>query len=289
MRVREPDAEEAALRLCAFHFPSLKDGLSGVKLMDRTSHNLPGVRACVALAGLCCAALASGAHATATPDAPRYVQALGTGMEAWPYPYPVRFLPLTIDGQDVRMAYMDVPPSGPPNGRTAVLLHGKNFGSDYWGDVIGQLAAQGYRVVAPDQIGFGKSSKPAIGYSFDLLGANTMALLDALGVAKVDLIGHSTGGMLAIRTALSYPKRVRSLVLEDPIGLEDYRQYYPPQGLDVWYRQQLDQTGDGYRAFVQRYFAHWRPAYEHAFVEPHARMLLGASIRAWPRPRPSPT
>ena len=48
------------------------------------------------------------------------------------YPYPVSYLPLTLYGQDVRMAYMDVQPSGRPNGRTAVLLHGMNFGGFYF-------------------------------------------------------------------------------------------------------------------------------------------------------------
>src|SRR5579863_7384263 len=48
------------------------------------------------------------------------------------YPYPVSYLPLTLYGQDVRMAYMDVQPSGRPNGRTVVLLHGMNFGGFYF-------------------------------------------------------------------------------------------------------------------------------------------------------------
>jgi hypothetical protein len=46
----------------------------------------------------------------------------------YPYPYPVAHLPFTLYGQDVRMAYMDVPPAGQPNGRTVMLFHGMNFG-----------------------------------------------------------------------------------------------------------------------------------------------------------------
>lgn len=218
----------------------------------------------------------SGASAAvaASPAAPVYTQPLGIALESWPYPYPVSFLPLQIDGQQVRMAYMDIAPSGAPNGRTVVLLHGKNFGSDYWRGVIAELSARGYRVVAPDQIGFGKSSKPDIDYSFDLLARNTLALLDALHLQRIDLLGHSTGGMLAIRFALTYPRRVAHLVLEDPIGLEDYRRAEPPQTLDTWYRQQLAMTPAAYRRFFHNYFAHWQPAYEHELVEPYARMLL---------------
>jgi pimeloyl-ACP methyl ester carboxylesterase len=65
-------------------------------------------------------------------------------------------------------------------------------------------------VVAPDQIGWGKSPKPDIHYSFQLLAANTAALLDHLGVGKVAVLGHSTGGMTAVRFTLMHPDRVTS-------------------------------------------------------------------------------
>lgn len=84
----------------------------------------------------------------------------GIGLEGFQYPYPVQMLPLTNDGEQLRMAYMDVP-SQKPNGRTVVLLHGRNFPSSYWAPVIRTLTDAGYRVVVPDQIGFGKSSKPS--------------------------------------------------------------------------------------------------------------------------------
>src|SRR5271168_1777889 len=153
--------------------------------------------------------------------------ALGIALEGYPYPWPVHFLPLTIEGQDVRMAYMDVPPavtshaaSHATSQATAdapciVLLHGKNFGGYYWADTARALSAAGYRVVIPDQIGWGKSSKPEIRYSFQFLAANTARLLDSLGVAKAAVLGHSTGGMLAVRFALMYPERVSRLILED--------------------------------------------------------------------------
>jgi len=85
------------------------------------------------------------------------LKALGIALEEYPYPWPAHFLPLTIEGQDLRMAYMDVPPSGPANGRVVVLTHGKNFGGYYWRNVAQALAAAGYRVIVPDQVGWGKS------------------------------------------------------------------------------------------------------------------------------------
>ena len=58
------------------------------------------------------------------------------------------------------MAYMDIPPATGPNGKTVVLLHGKAFGCYYFRNVIEALTGSGYRVVAPDQIGWGKSPSP---------------------------------------------------------------------------------------------------------------------------------
>src|ERR1051326_2696104 len=71
-------------------------------------------------------------------------------LEDVPYPYPVLYLPLTMYGQDVRLAYMDVAPAGQPNGRTVVLLHGMNFFGEYWAGTIEVLRKQGFRIVVPD-------------------------------------------------------------------------------------------------------------------------------------------
>ena len=138
---------------------------------------------------------------------------LGIALEGYPYPYPIAFLPLTVEHEPVRMAYMDVAPAGAANGHTVLLLHGRNFPASYWAPVIAALTQTGFRVIAPDQIGFGKSSKPEGPWSFDTAAAQTAALLDSLGIAQVDVIGHSMGGMLAARFTRTYPDRVRRLVL----------------------------------------------------------------------------
>lgn len=207
---------------------------------------------------------------------------LGIALEGYPYPWPVHFLLLAIEGQDLRMVYMDVPPSGSANGRTVVLMHGKNFGGYYWRDVAQSLAAAGYRVVVPDQIGWGKSSKPDIRYSFQLLAANTAHLLDTLGVQKAVIVGHSTGGMLAVRFALMYPERVAQLVLEDPIGLEDYRVNIPPQSDETLYRAELANTDPAkIRAFYARYFANPQPATYEPLADVQIRVTLSGEYPRW--------
>jgi len=99
----------------------------------------------------------------------------------------------------------------------------------------------------PDQIGFGKSSKPAADLHFDTLARNTVALLDHLQIAKADIVAHSLGGMLGVRIARAYPDRITRLLLIAPIGLEDYRLYVPPTPTEKILENEDRLTADGYR------------------------------------------
>lgn len=213
------------------------------------------------------------------PD--RYDTAIGTCYEELKYPYPTAYLNLYAEGQDVRMCFMDVPPTKNANGRSVVLLHGKNFWGAYWVDTIKFLTDRGYRVIVPDQIGFGKSSKPNVHYSLDFLAQNTAGLLDLLQIPKASIVGHSMGGMLGIRFARLYPGRTESLVLEDPIGLEDYRLSVPPAPLEQLYQQELNTSLDEYRKYVQGYFVHYPPEKAEVFVEPRLRVSLSGDFPRW--------
>lgn len=214
---------------------------------------------------------------------PTYAQPLGIAMETWVYPRPVSFLTLENNGQQVRMAYMDSAPTV-ANARSKtpiVLFHGKNFYGSYWENTIVALNAAGYRVIVPDQIGFGKSSKPDMAYSFDLLAANTAKLLDSLGIEKVSLVAHSMGGMVATRFALNYPNRVEKLAMENPIGLEDYHVGTGPVSDEKLYDEALKATDIApIRAYYRKYFVTWKPEYE-SFVEMRARTLLSGEFPRW--------
>lgn len=187
---------------------------------------------------------------------------LGATMDGYEYPFPVRYLPLAIEDHDLRMAYMDVRPAGGGAEGTVLLFHGKNFFGAYWEQTIRALRDDGYRVVVPDQIGFGKSSKPDIHYSFHLLARNTRTLLDTLGVDGVTVVGHSMGGMLATRFALMYPDVTNGLVLENPIGLEDYRIKVPYRSIETAYQSILSNTLRGLRRFHRRYYVEWKDEYD---------------------------
>src|SRR5215470_18622508 len=138
-------------------------------------------------------------------SAPADVKPGSINCEDVPYPYPTSSLPITLYGQELRISYMDVPPAGQPNGHTVVLLHGNNFAGFYWGGPIDVFRKEGFRVVVPDQIGYGRSSKPIIPYGFNDMARNTMLVLRSLGIPKAMIVGHSMGGMLAARFATQYP------------------------------------------------------------------------------------
>jgi pimeloyl-ACP methyl ester carboxylesterase len=203
--------------------------------------------------GALCLALLTAFSPAIAGDAPR--EPYGIDLEGFPYPYPVSLFPVVNDGEQLRMAYMDVGAAGQPNGRTVVLLHGRNFPSSYWEPVIKTLTGAGYRVVVPDQIGFNKSSKPSGDLHFDVLARNTALLLDYLHVGRFDIVAHSMGGMLGVRIARAYPDRVTHLVLTAPIGLEDYRFYVPPVPTEKILENEDKLTADGYRKQLENNYA----------------------------------
>lgn len=194
------------------------------------------------------------------------------------YPHAVQRFALTSQGQDLEMAYMDVAPTGTANGKTVVLLHGKNFCGATWEGVIAPLTAAGYRVIAPDQVGFCKSSKPAA-YQFSLhqLAANTHALLASLGVEKPIIVGHSMGGMLTMRYALSFPGDTRGIALVNPIGLEDWSaKGVSPRTVDQLFAAEKTTDAAKIKAYqLKTYYAgEWKPAYDR-WVDMLASMYRG--------------
>jgi len=234
---------------------------------------------------LCAGLHAQPARDYEMPKAPTDVQAGSITYENIPYPYPVSFMPLTMYGQDVRMAYMDVPPEGQPNGRTVVLLHGMNFGGFYFAGPIDVLRKEGFRVVVPDQIGFGRSSKPIIPYNFHDMALNTRKLLQSLGVTKAVIIGHSMGGMLTARFAASYPDITERAVIYNPIGLSDARWRTPWRSADDAYKATMamshDQLYAAFYANIRRYFppGTWKNEYEQ-----YPKILYAPTLSAdWPR------
>jgi pimeloyl-ACP methyl ester carboxylesterase len=178
---------------------------------------------------------------------------------------------------------MDVPPVGAPNGHTVVLFHGMNFAGFYWGGPIDALRKEGFRVVVPDQIGFGRSSKPIIPYNFHDMALNTRRILQHLNIQKAMIVGHSMGGMLAARFATQYPDVTERLVIYNPIGLVDPRYDRPWTSVDDAYKRTLDANYQTMRATLFRYVSHNPAAWTSEF-EKFARVRYAWTLSAdWPR------
>lgn len=196
-------------------------------------------------------------------------------LENFDYPYPVDNYLFESQQQSLEMSYMDVSPEAQPLG-TVLLLHGKNFSGAYFEETANALLAAGYRVIMPDQIGFGKSTKPShYQYSFQQLAQNTHDLLVSLDVEHVQVLGHSMGGMIASRFALMYPAMTRSLTLLNPIGLEDWKaKGVPYLSIDQWYQSELKKTPEKIRAYQldSYYDGIWKDAYD-PWVELLARFI----------------
>lgn len=129
------------------------------------------------------------ALAASPPDAPRFGEVkLSTG---------------------IRMHYAE---QGPARGEPIIMLHGY---SDSWFSFSRVLTplARDTRVYALDLRGHGKTDKPAVGYHMRDLAADVVAFMDAKGIVRATVIGHSMGGFVAQQVALAAPKRVSRLVL----------------------------------------------------------------------------
>ncbi len=204
-------------------------------------------------------------------------------LDGFEYPFDVSTFQLNSQNQNLKMRYMDI---GNKNAqKVIVLLHGKNFASYYWERIAKDLVAKKYRVIMPDQIGFGKSSKPDYyQYSFGQMALNTKRLLDSLGIKKADVVGHSMGGMLAVTFAVNHQEAVDKLILINPIGLENYGQYVEFKDVDFFYQKQLTTTLAKAINYQKKnyYDGQWVSDYEK-LLEPLKGMLAGKDWKtiAW--------
>jgi pimeloyl-ACP methyl ester carboxylesterase len=140
-------------------------------------------------------------------------QRFGIRLEQVRYPFPVNSLRLESQRESLEMAYMDIAPEA-PNGRSVVLLHGKNFNGYYWESTASLLAAgiSGHSY----QIGFGKSSKPRR-YQFSFhVGAQYTGAFDHLGIRTASIAATPWVACWPCASLLCSPA-VEKLALIDPI------------------------------------------------------------------------
>jgi len=130
--------------------------------------------------------------------------------------------------------------AGPADGTLLLLLHGFPETSHGWSRCMAPLAAAGYRVVAPDQRGIGRSSKPEgiAAYRLDHLAADIVAIIEALGRRRAQVVGHDWGGAVTWYLAEHHANVVeRAAILDAPHGgtFERYLRQHPSQLARSWY------------------------------------------------------
>jgi 2-hydroxymuconate-semialdehyde hydrolase len=181
----------------------------------------------------------------------------------------------SIQAAGIRTNYHDV-----GRGRPVLLIHGSGPGVSAWANwrlTLPELT-QRARVIAPDMVGFGFSDRPA-GQRYDMEAwvGQAVGLLDALDIARTDLVGNSFGGGLALALAIRHPQRVRRLVLMGAVGVP----FEITPGLDaVWgYQPSLDAMRSLLDVFAYdrrlvndelarlRYEASVRPGFQESFAE----------------------
>ncbi|HYM42442.1 MAG TPA: alpha/beta hydrolase [Steroidobacteraceae bacterium] len=212
-------------------------------------------------------------------DRPRRSAVRGTALllalllarSAWPAQEPWQTLPPTphlppalrsghaeVDG--IRMFYAVF-----GKGQPVLLLHGGLANSNYWGDVIPILVRHHFEVIVADSRGHGRSTRSAAPFSYELMAADTLALLDHLKIRRVDLVGWSDGGIIGLEIARRHPERLRRLFAyganADPSGAREdiesnqtFAHYLERTRAEY---QALSATPADYDAFVAQIQAMW--------------------------------
>jgi pimeloyl-ACP methyl ester carboxylesterase len=122
--------------------------------------------------------------------------------------------------QDIQMYYARF-----GRGAPILLLHGGLANSNYWAKIIPALVAQHFEVIVADSRGHGRSTRSGHPFSYELMAADVMALLDFLEVRTVDLVGWSDGGIIGLEIAIQHPDRIHKLIIygtnSDPSGVRN--------------------------------------------------------------------
>ncbi|MDQ1522758.1 MAG: hypothetical protein QOE47_682 [Pyrinomonadaceae bacterium] len=124
-----------------------------------------------------------------------------------------------VEIENVRVHYQEAGDAGAP---AMLLIHGFCASNFVWNDALVPLAEAGFRVIAPDLVGFGFSGKPGGGeYTIEAQARIIVGLLDALGIERATLVGSSYGGAVAAVCALDYAERVERLVLVGAVSNDE--------------------------------------------------------------------
>jgi len=189
-------------------------------------------------------------------------------------PLPVQHV--TVDGVDV--AYMDSGEHGQAD-VPVVMLHGLSSSMGYWAHNLPELARD-RRVLAIDLPGYGASGRPDAPYTPPWYADTVIGFLDAVGIGRAVVVGHSMGGQVALTVALDHPDRVDRLVLAAPAGIETF-----PPGAAAWMKQHwhegraLEASEDALRLTFETLVFNRMDAHAERLLEERVRTRDTAAFR----------
>ena len=149
--------------------------------------------------------------------------------------FSMKFKRVTTSTVDLHVAF-----AGPKKGPLVILLHGFPEGWRAWKKQIEALGEEGYRVLAPDQRGYGLSDRPQAvrAYTLEKLGQDILELIDSTGRDQVHLVGHDWGAAVAWWIAQFHPERLKSLTVLNvphPSVMMRHLRRDPLQMVRSWY------------------------------------------------------
>jgi pimeloyl-ACP methyl ester carboxylesterase len=207
-----------------------------------------------------------------------------TGLDGRPWPEKRADLPEAGRAHHLpgplRVSYVELNPGGM---ETVVFIHGLGSYLKFWRYQLDVFAAKGYRVLAVDLPGYGKSDKPAsFPYTTEAMADVVAELVQVTGAGRPILVGHSMGGQTALSYAIRRPEGLRALVLTSPAGFEEFSRREKD-----WLRRvftvRLVQQADEYAVWgsIRRAnFARWRPELTW-LVEERVRLAAGPEFESY--------
>ena len=186
----------------------------------------------------------------------------------------------TIRAADLDVHYLE---SGDPSGVPVIFVHGNWATSSWWEPLLARLP-EGYRGLAYDVRGRGRTIGPDTSYAIPALGGDLLALADAVGADAFHLVGHSLGTAIAMQAALDAPGRIRSLAVIAPVWVDGM-----PAAFDVPARQIAMKNDRDLFATALKPLAPAVPDddyWKRLVAEGHAQRLAAAlgnleALRAW--------
>jgi pimeloyl-ACP methyl ester carboxylesterase len=218
------------------------------------------------------AAIASGCVRSYRNDPPLTFQSFAyASPQGQEWPLKRMPLPMTAETYGLasppEVAYVELNPEGQ---RTMVFIHGLGSYLKFWRYQLDVFAAQGYRVIAVDLPGYGKSDKPAsFPYTMEAMADAVREVVHTLGIQKPVLVGHSMGGQTALSYAIRYPEEPGALVLTAPAGFEKFtwkEKAWLTRAFSTTLIKSVPEYGI-WGSVRQSNFARWRPELEWLIEE----------------------